>query len=1530
MMSLEQASGVTISGILARWREEAAAARYNRNRDQGTAFEKLCIAFLTHDPVHNLQYEPPVTWAEWAKERGEDAQDTGIDLVAKIRGEEGYCAIQCKFWSKQLQKKEIDAFLAKSSRKEFNRRLLIDTNGLPLSSPMENTLRLQEKPVIRIQLEDFVRSRVDWAEFVAGEKIVEKFQERILRPHQQDALEAVIENLQQPGSRGKVFMACGSGKTLTAQRIAEGLVGEGGRVLCLVPSLALMAQAVRCWAEDQVIPLRAFAACSDSQIGRRKSSASDQIDMDVLDLALPATTDATRLTGAAGKYTPGKLNVIFATYHSLPVIRQAQQEHGLPAFDLAICDEAHRTAGGYTDESDRSCFTMIHDDDLVGCKRRLYMTATPKVYSSAAREQASGKLAQLCSMDDEELFGPVLYELGFAAAVEKDLLSDYKVVVLVVPEQEAVVSGRDTTSKGTVGLDDAGKLIGCWRALAKVDAGEFPENDRQPMARAIAYCGTIAKSKAITVAATDLSGEGRDTITAKMLPEHPLDVRHVDGTMRSDQRAGHLQWLAAEGGGESRVLCNVRCLSEGVDVPTLDAIIFMHPRKSQIDVVQAVGRVMRKAEGKKLGYVLLPVVVPFDEDPAESLNNNKTFEVVWQVLNAIRSHDQRFDAMINLLEEGQESDQLGIIFFADDWQPGGGGGGSGDRPDPPIAWHEQHLPAAIKAKIVEKCGNRKYWSEWAHDVADIARRHIVRIQDLVTADEDAQEIFEIFLGELRKDLNQGISDQDAIEMLAQHMVTRPVFEALLGDWKFADSNPVSAGMQMVLDVLKDENIEKEAEGLEEFYNSVQRRAEAATTAEARQKLLVELYDQFFQGAFPRTVERMGIVYTPVPVVDFILRSVGAVLEDEFDHSLGTRGVHILDPFTGTGTFITRMIQLGLLTPEQLIRKWQVPELHANEMVLLAYYVAAVNIEAAWHAETGAETYAPFKGICLSDTFETDRESLFTQILPGNSKARDRQNKAPIRVIIGNPPWSTGQKNQNDNAANQPYPQLDQRIRETYAQASKATSLRNLYDSYVRAIRWASDRIGDSGIIGFITGSAWLERSFADGLRKCLAEEFTKVHVFHLRGDIRKDWLSGGLAGEGASIFDGMVGSAIFILVKNPKASGRGQILFHSIGDNLERETKLAIIKDFGSIHGIGVEGGWTEITPDEHHDWLDQRDAGFQDFLMIGSKDKALSDEPRLFHNYSLGVATSRDAWCCNASCLALESNIRAMIDAYNAELVRFAQEGSGSRATVAQVRNFVGRNPKKINWSRALVKDVRIGKALVWDDGHIAPSMYRPFTRQYLYFSRRLNDMVYQMPRIFPHAEAENRCICVAGIGARSGFSVLMVDAIATLGIIESGQCLPLWLYDKAMTAEGGLLPKKTDAHGYVRREAITEEGLRYFQSAFGPKVTKRKIFNYVYGLLHLPSYRERFKNNLAKELPRIPLPREPEHFETLAEAGRLLGEMHVGYERADPWPIEFEKGGWEPPRTAVPPPEFLGFGLKNQCGIRENGKTRTAQRLS
>ena len=1497
-------------------------------RDKGTAFEKLIVAWLTEDPVQSRRFKNAELWSDWAKDRGRDRTDIGIDLVA-TRHDGGLVAVQCKFLdsNRSVSKKDIDSFISASAQPIFSERMIVETTDKPWSENARKTIERQTIPTTRIGLRVLRDSSVDWSTFASTGQLARPAP-KALRPHQVKALEAVRKGFSE-ADRGKLIMACGTGKTLAALRIAEERAGPGGHVLCLVPSLALMAQTVREWCADAELPITAFAVCSDAQVGRRRRGSGDVAEIEATDLALPATTDATILAQAVAVSDAGSMRVVFATYHSLSVISAAQRLHGLPRFDLIVCDEAHRTTGATFENEDPSAFVMVHDNDAVCGAKRLYMTATPRIYGENAKSMAREKDVELHSMDNTQKFGEVLFHLSFAQAVESGLLSDYRVIVLAMDEGQVSTATQKRLSdeKSELNLDDATKIVGCWKALSKKGLSKASlsgAGDSGPMRRVLAFCNRIDKSKLVrdefeSVVSAFQSSKFHSE-TAKDLS---CEVEHVDGTHSARERGRKLDWLKEDAGKNvCRILSNARCLIEGVDVPALDAILFLHPRNSKIDVVQAVGRVMRKAPDKQMGYVILPVGIPPGISPSKALGNNRKYRVVWQILNALRAHDERLDAVINQARLGQDvSDRIAIVDGSGmgsnaeiravtatiEQLPcrsvprgsgigeGGGSGGNGGGSEGE-GWKQRSLlidefSSAVMAKIVEKCGKREYWEDWAKDVADIAKRHIVRISGLVEQPgSDAKEFFDDFLKELRDDLNESVTEKDAIEMLAQHLITRPVFDALFEGHPFAKQNPVSVAMTEVLSVIDEAQVEREGEGLEKFYTSVRRRAEGITDTMARQNLIVELYDKFFRGAFPRTTKMLGIVYTPVEIVDFIIRSANDALEEEFGQTLGSEGVHIIDPFTGTGTFITRLLQSGLISPEDMERKYR-KEIHANEIVLLAYYIAAINIESVFHSVSGRKGYLPFGGICLTDTFALhEGEDQLSFYMKENTDRRERQKGTDIQVIIGNPPYSAGQKSENDNAKNVAYERLDQRIRSTYAERSKAALLKNLYDSYIRAIRWGSDRLGEAGVMAFVSGSAWIERIFADGLRKCLAEEFTSVHVFHLRGDIRKNMLSGGRAGEGENVFGqgNMTGVAITVFVKNPDAPEQGRIRFHDVGDSLNRKEKLEIVSRFGSIRGINEADGWASIVPDEHGDWLDQRNPGFEAYPNIG--DKRDRTGKVLFNNYSIGVVTGRDAWCINPSRTEVWKNIKSMISFYNKEIERWETvrlDAESSHDSLPNLNNFINADTAKISWDGVLKQHFQKCKRFSLNDGQFVPCVCRPFSKQWQFYSRQLNNRVYQMPSIFPNADLPNRVIAVTGKGGRSGFSALMMDALPSIEVVEKSQCFPLYLWqeDKPSDPSSPRLFSDGD-NGYRRVDAITDYAVQTFRKAYPSEgISRKDIFHYIYGLLHSEDYRARFRANLAKELPRIPCVKSVEDYRAFRDAGKRLGELHVGYERVDPY---------------------------------------------
>lgn len=1487
-------------------------------RDKGDRYERLMQAYLKTDPKYAYRFKNVWLWNEFPGKLDLGGGDTGIDLVG-LTVEGDYWAIQCKCFQEgtAINKPAVDSFLSTSSREfkneqmqtaRFAQRLWISTTNNWGPNATE-AIRNQNPPVTRINLSDLLEAPVDWEKLengIHGESA--RTPKKTLRPHQKEALDKTHEHFK-TADRGKLIMACGTGKTFNSLRIAEHETNGKGLILFLVPSIALLGQTLREWSADADEPINAICICSDPDISKKRSKNEDTDAFSVVDLALPASTNTENILHQfqqiKAKNLPG-MTVVFSTYQSIDVIARAQKvllKNGFPEFDLIVCDEAHRTTGVSLAGEDESAFTKVHDADFIKAKKRLYMTATPRLYSDDTKSKAAQSEAVLCSMDDQALYGEEMYRIGFGEAVERNLLTDYKVLILTLNDKDVPEAYRKvlTDEKVEITTDDASKLIGCINALSKQflgDDGRTKESDPEPMRRAVAFCRNIKDSQKITATyntATDaylsaLPEEKKEQMVT-------VSSRHMDGTMAAPERDHMLAWLKEETeDNECRVITNVRVLSEGVDVPSLDAVLFLSARNSQVDVVQSVGRVMRRSEGKNYGYIIIPVVVPSDVEADKALDDNERYKVVWTVLNALRAHDDRFNATVNKLELNKKK-PTNILVGRPEY--------SFDEHGNPLAVNEsdesyktnkdinsqmalqfEQLQSVVFARMVEKVGDRRYWEQWAKDVAQIADRQIERIQYLITEKKDQRKAFDNFLAGLQKNINPSISESQAVEMLAQHIITKPIFEALFEGYSFVKNNAVSTAMQGMLEELEGTTVAEESETLQRFYESVKKRAAGIDNAEGKQRIIIELYDKFFKTAFPKMVEQLGIVYTPVEVVDFIIHSVNDVLKKEFDRSISDENIHILDPFTGTGTFITRLLQSGLIEEKDLARKYQ-QELHANEIVLLAYYIAAVNIENAYHDQLGEKgDYEPFEGIVLTDTFqlgETDEsQKLFSEMFPQNSARVARQKKAPLRVIMGNPPYSIGQKSANDNAQNQKYDKLDKRIADTYAKESKASLSRALYDPYIKAFRWSTDRLDPKygGIIAYVSNGGWLDVASTDGFRKVIEREFSSIWVFNLRGNQRT---SGELSRkEGGKIFGS--GSrtpiSITILVKNPDSkTEKATIHYYDIGDYMSREDKLAKLNKIQSVSFPKMI--WKVLEPNEQGDWISQRNEIFGNYIPMNPAKKFDLNNEAFFNTYAVAVNTGRDAWVYNYSSSILVQNSQRMIDFYNIQRERFQKRKNINPSIKAE--NFIESDPTKISWTRALKGDV--GKNIIhqFNDQDIILSSYRPFMKQRLYFNKGFIEAIGLSSKLFPNDKLKNLIICISS-SDNEGISVLVANNIVNFHFNGDTQCFPLYYYEERQTNSPGLFDAAGDSE-YIRRDGVSDFIFERAKKIYGKNVSKEDIFYYVYGILHSPDYRTAFANDLKKMLPRIPLVEDVRDFWKFSKAGRQLAELHISYETVTPY---------------------------------------------
>ncbi|MGY0606205.1 DEAD/DEAH box helicase [Corynebacterium amycolatum] len=1560
------------SEVLEQLRNNQPKAKY------GIAFEKLMVNYFRTDPTLKAQFDEVYRWSDWKYNGG--APDTGIDLVARRIDDGTWVAIQCKFYmpTTRLAKADLDSFFEASGRsfntesgpEHFGSRIVISTTD-HWSSHAEEALANQLIPTSRIGTAAIAESPINWDVAFPGSEIQINLSQRETfepRPHQQEAIDSAMAGFA-TRDRGKLIMACGTGKTFTALRLAERVAEENGggkaRVLFLVPSISLLSQTLKEWTAQGRLDMRTFAVCSDSKVSRKAE------DIATYDLEVPVSTNGAEIAKRfeSGKRAKG-LHIVFSTYQSLPAVHEAQQQ-GLDDFDLVICDEAHRTTGITLAGEDASNFVRIHDADYIKASKRLYMTATPRLYDDSVKGKAQDHSAELASMDDEAVYGPEFYRLGFGEAVEKGLLTDYKVLVMTVDESVAA-DAMVRSQNSQINLTLASAMIGAWNGLAKRSGslqgkkGGFDE-DAAPMQRAVAFARDIKTSQTIADSYPQLVNMHRELLEEKAVLNdvslHNVDVsisaQHVDGSMNALERGTKLSWLESPAVEQhTRVLTNARCLSEGVDVPALDAVIFFNPRNSMVDVVQSVGRVMRKSEGKDYGYIILPVAVAPDVSPAQALNDNARFKVVWQILNALRAHDDRFNAKVNsiALNETNPAEVLPVEvehIGKEDSQKTGSDTDSGNasptdaineaeadsvKNPQPLADNDEltqqlalfsleEWQEAIYTKLVDKVGTRTYWEDWADDVATIAGNQITRIKALVDgADATLRTEFDSFVEGLRNNLNDGISEDDAISMLSQHLITAPVFNALFENHDFITHNPVAQVMEKMVEALSKANLDTETEPLEKFYESVRVRASEVNSASGKQQVIKELYERFFQKAFKKQAESLGIVYTPVEIVDFILRAADDVSKKHFGKGLSDEGVCILDPFAGTSTFTVRLLQSGLIKPEYLARKYA-NELFATEIMLLAYYVSAVNIETTYNAlreeaalRNGepAPEYVPFTNIALADTFQIHEEGDIPDlhIFQENNATIERQKNAPINVVIGNPPYSAGQKSANDLNANLKYPSLDKRIAETYAAKSTATNKNSLYDSYLRAFRWATDRIGDQGVVAFVSNGGWIDGNTGDGVRLSMAEDFTDLYVFNLRGNARTAGEQRRM--EGGNVFGAGSRTNVTVTIGIKDAAKSGFTLhYRDIGDHLTAAEKLRNV-DSETMESIE----WESIAPNTYGDWVNQRSDAFGTWPVLGEKK---GDSTTFFTTFSAGLKTGRDAWTYAQTEEQLLSQLSTLVDTYTeatAALETWLVDEGITKPKEADVTKFLQQHPQfadttRISWNRTLKNYAAKGTEIGVDSRRVYRSLYRPFTSQKVYFEQKLNDMTYQLPSMFPTASHSNIGFLVSAAAASAPFTCsatdLVPDLVSVAGAGNPGQYFSRFTWiaaeadDSALFGENNVVKNgETSVYGeigevvggHVRVDNITDEIKKIYRDSLGADITGDDIFHFVYGKLHDPAYRTKYAADLKKMLPHIETPSSRAEFDKFAAAGKELMDLHVGYESVEPWPLDIQVKGDESDR--------------------------------
>ena len=1408
-----------------------------KKKKKGTTFEYLVRGYLKKHPRYATSNIKAVyLWDEW--EYRDKSVDCGIDLVVEStnhRDKKEYWAIQCKFLAKYttINKNFIESFIVESSlifSKDifFSKRIFFTTSN-KIGDNVHKIVSRQKKgeEIQFILYDDLNDGEIKWPKTLSKEEIENiQYKKHELRKYQIDAVNAVIKGFKTQ-NKGQLIMACGTGKTLVSLKIAETMRVKS--VLFVLPSISLMSQTIEAWNADSAVRQRHLAVCSDETVKTEDSFANDMQDL----RGISATTDTDEIRHFLNSQeAENTISVIFITYHSLILIEELQKNYDDISFDLAIADEAHRCTGIAGE-----MFTKLVEENVIHAKKKLFMTATPKIYSNNVKKTAKNRNIKLYTMDDTSKFGEKFYTYGFTRAIEDGYLTDYKVVVLGL-KQESTLEGNKFNFSEQVTSNN-------FKALEKFFA---TENIHQ----AIAFSSTIKDSNDFKNKMNEYNGK--------------FEIQHVDGKCSSLQRREGISWLKDKQENTFKILSNARCLSEGIDVPKINAVIFLSPKRSMIDIVQSVGRAIRKADNKKLGYIVIPIATNQEQDPKTQLEQS-SFQSIWDVLTALRSHDETIASDIDALQFSKPSSKIEFV----DLQSHGKEQVDLNKEQIELHHPELDFEKLLYAKILEKCGDRKYFDHWSNDIEQLSIKILSFVKEEGKTHEAFKMKFEQLKNKLRQDVDKNISDEQLYKMLVQNKITQPIFEHLF-DRNILENNPLFLDMQQTTEMLNiDSFIHSSGFGLDGFYKSVQNKAKNISKYEDKQKFINTIYEDFLIKSDPKDADKKGIVYTPKEAVQCMIRLVDDILKQHFSLALIDENVHILDPFSGTGNFIVHILRFfkeQKASNEQITHKYK-NTLHANEINLLPYYISGVNIESVYEEITADR--ATFNKMCMVDTFST-LESNFTgkksyliehQRDDDNSSRIKKQKQSPITVIISNPPYFGGQKNENDNNKASKYEFLDQQIKEKYINISDNPGNKNsLYDSYIKAFRWATDRLKDSnGVVAFISNNGFLDSRAMDGFRDALTHDFAAIYVLNLKGNNRSsDWKK-----EGGKFFGSgsMCGTSITFLVKGGNKKG---LFIYSVDDYLKREQKLSILDTF---YQNGLNAVSFELVIPKNRKWIHFGDESYQDYISFGnkqSKEEKTQPENVIFHRYSQGITTNRDDWDYHFSKSELSKNISSMIDVYNDNRNRSHAPENKNKNIDALVESDL----TKIKWDSSLKNSLKRKQEAIFKEKSIIESSYRPFSKQFLYFDDIFINTIGQNHHLFPSQEDANVVISISGQAANS-FSALASDCVSNLHYMDTTQCFPFYWYEY----------DKETGTGSNKRENITDWMLLNVQKQVKDEsITKWDIFHYIYGILHHTKYLERFKNNLKDEYPRIPFVKTINDFLKIKDIGKELMHMHIHYE--------------------------------------------------
>lgn len=1436
----------------------------------GKEFEKLTVNFFKKDLTYKNRFSKVWFEKHYPKRIG---GDTGIDIFAKERENDEIVGIQCKCYADNNPVDYVDVSKLVNACKKYDiKRSILVTTSDKLTAEVEATMQRDKMQLLNKS--NFRASSIkNWDTHF--DKIVTEKPKK-LRTDQQKVHDDVINGFCS-NDRGKMLMACGTGKTLTSLRITEDMKCK--TILYLVPSISLIQQTMREWSDNSHGKNQYIAVCSDG-------TAGDDEGGQIYELERSPSTNKDAFVEQFKKRNNYDMTIIFSTYQSIDIVKEGLEQANDTELDLILCDEAHRTATKkqkYNKSTDKdeskdsekiemSVFGKVHEQEFIRSKKRLYMTATPKLYH--------GEKKDVFSMDDEKVFGPTFSTISFYDAVhgEKATLSDFKVKIAVLPEDRlpeylgmmehlSNESGDDDKKRMAKLLEHKAKYAAAWHGILKPD--DEPMMNK-PLQKIIVFTNTIEKSE-LFAGLCEKKKHGSFREISNEYNKHykiqqTVDVRHIDGTTNSYKRRANLDWLDDSDSDKSqtRIISNARCLSEGVDVPSLDGVIFMEPKKSTVDVVQSVGRVMRKTAEKDFGYIILPVIVP-GGNSADQILEDSRFQHVWEVLNALRSHDPRLIAELSsagLIKNPDPSAGTGTGRLLIDFL------GIDEKKEKELF---SSLMLAMRSKIVKKVGNVDYAQKYGTKLGIYARKAEELVNKMYEKDEKMKKEIDLFHKEMQEIINETVTNDEVIKMIAQHVILKHVFDNVFYE-EFISHNPVSEKLDHMLKTLKLGHILAE---LGDFYEDVRREADIIKKSpeneihQRRQEFIKRIYGNFVSSVERKTAVEKGIVYTPTEMIDFIIDSVQYILKDKMGKTLGDDKVQVLEPFTGTGSFLTRLISSGLL--DRTLNKKYSEQLFANEILLLGYYIAAVNIETTYSEHVKKlkrkkkpqnTEYVPFRNINYVDTFKQDPKTRnatekLTGFMDEYSKKLQtiitKQNRQCIEVIMSNPPWGVAAKIKFDQKNKDPSYDIQSRVADTYGKKTK-TGKKKLHELYVRALRWSSDRLGNCGIIAFVINGSLLKSPSFRGVRAYLHEEFNIIYYVDCRGEK-------GIKGDGRNIFEykgvstggttSRVG--ILFLIKTPEEP-KHEIFYHKLNEKYyEGFEKRKYLKEIRSIEKI-PDTKWEKIIPNDDYEWVEKSNDDFFKHTPMESKLNADGTPTGIFDFYKNGVVTGYDEWVYNLSRETLVNNMKSFIQYMNAN---YDDDEFKNKQDLT-----------KGKWAEDTVNRLKDKGRQEFDEQKIRMALYRPFFKQNLYFDWMFNAR-WNVPEIMPQESSDNKIILVSW---GKNFSALMTNLTPDLHVIGDNKCFPLYRYEKK---NGD--PTTTQGE-YVRTDNINDQTLKNYREFYNDATIKKiDIFYYIYGVLHHPEYKKLFINNLRNNRPHIPMVSEFWKFNNI---GEKLANLHTNFE--------------------------------------------------